>query len=315
MRAQRLAQEWESYTNLAGVPPLPRAGATPATRPQVLPPAPPAPPQQQKLPARVPVRVVQAFDRFDADHSGFIDRAELHEALHHYGIDLSGPGTAAVLARYDDTPDGQMDLSEFAELVRDLDEGMLRSSQNAAAAAAAATAAAKLRESELAARRLREAELHARTIERAAEQQHERHAERQLALQAERSRAQEQSVHMLKQQAEREMRHSEAVEAQWKHVHALARSSSATVLPKRANVFLSEGDRRSASPKRASSPKAVRLHDDAVAAAMKRVDWLHQARSQRFEAEAAKAPPPLPWKPTGKATSARAYDPRERGIK
>ena len=315
MRAQRLAQEWGSYTNQAGVPPMPRAGVTTVTRPQVLPPAPPAPPApppQQKHPARVPVRVVQAFDRFDADHSGFIDRAELHEALHHYGIDLSGPGTAAVLALYDDTPDGQMDLSEFAELVRDLDEGMLRSSQNAAAVAAAA---AKLRESELAARRRREAELHARTIQRAAEQQHERHAERQLALQAERARAQEQSVHMLKQEAEREMRHSEAVEAQWKHVHALARSASASVLPKRANVFLSEGDRRSASPKRASSPKAVRLHDAAVAAAMKRVDWLHQARSQRLEAEAAKAPPPLPWKPTGKATSARAFDPRERGSK
>ena len=31
--------------------------------------------------------------------------------------------------------------------------------------------------------------------------------------------------------------------------------------------------------------------------------------------EKAKPPPPLPWKPTGKATSARAYDPRERGIK
>jgi len=81
--------------------------------------------------SRLPVQVVQAFDCFDADHSGLISCAELHDALRHYGIDLSGPGAAAVLARYDDTPDGQMDLSKFAELVRDLDEGAIRSTHTA----------------------------------------------------------------------------------------------------------------------------------------------------------------------------------------
>jgi len=88
---------------------------------------------------RVPVRVMEAFDRFDVDHSGYIERGELHSALRHYGVDLSAPGAEGLLARYDNNPDGVVDLTEFAQLVRDLEEGMLRS-QSAAAAAAAASA-------------------------------------------------------------------------------------------------------------------------------------------------------------------------------
>ena len=78
-------------------------------------------------PARVPVRVAEAFDRFDLDHSGFIDRQELHSVLRHYGVELSAQGALAVMARYDDRPDGLMDLSEFSELVRDLEDQALRS--------------------------------------------------------------------------------------------------------------------------------------------------------------------------------------------
>jgi len=75
---------------------------------------------------RVPARVVEAFDFFDADQSGFIDRRELNAVLRHYGVNLSAPGASAMLQRYDDTPDGNIDLIEFAELVHDLEEGMLR---------------------------------------------------------------------------------------------------------------------------------------------------------------------------------------------
>ena len=75
---------------------------------------------------RVPARVVEAFDFFDADQSGFIERRELNAVLRHYGVNLSAPGASAMLQRYDDTPDGNIDLIEFADLVRDLEEGMLR---------------------------------------------------------------------------------------------------------------------------------------------------------------------------------------------
>jgi hypothetical protein len=75
---------------------------------------------------RVPVRIAEAFDRFDTDHSGYIDRRELRAVLHHYGVDLSEHGVLAVLARYDAEPNGLMDLREFSELVRDLEEGKVR---------------------------------------------------------------------------------------------------------------------------------------------------------------------------------------------
>ena len=144
--ASRAASQAASWA--ASPTPTPRGRAPPSTAggsrlpsqlaqpfaPPALPSAPPPQPPPQPPPptsARstqcVPIRVAQAFDRFDTDHSGFIERAELHAALRHYGLDLSAPGTALVLARYDDTPDGRMDLAEFAELARDLEEGLIRS--------------------------------------------------------------------------------------------------------------------------------------------------------------------------------------------
>ena len=72
------------------------------------------------------MRIAEAFDRFDTDHSGYIDRRELRAVLHHYGVDLSEHGVLGVLERYDEHPNGQMDLREFSELVCDLEEGVLR---------------------------------------------------------------------------------------------------------------------------------------------------------------------------------------------
>ncbi len=72
------------------------------------------------------MRVAEAFDRFDSDHSGYIDRRELRAALRHYGVDLSTHGVLGVMARYDEQPDGLMDLREFSDLVYDLEERTLR---------------------------------------------------------------------------------------------------------------------------------------------------------------------------------------------
>jgi len=63
---------------------------------------------------------------------------ELRFALRAYGLDLSAPAVARVLVRYDDAPDGRMDLPEFATLVLDLEEGMIRAEMPYEAAAAAA---------------------------------------------------------------------------------------------------------------------------------------------------------------------------------
>ena len=48
------------------------------------------------------------------------DLRELRNALKHYGLDVSTQGAIDILAAYDDYPDGKLDESEFAELVRDL---------------------------------------------------------------------------------------------------------------------------------------------------------------------------------------------------
>ena len=82
--------------------------------------------------SHVPLQVAAAFDKFDVDHSGCIDRRELRSALTAYGLELSSEGVAQTLRRYDDRPDGALDLAEFGELVSDLEAGLVRSSPPAA---------------------------------------------------------------------------------------------------------------------------------------------------------------------------------------
>ena len=67
---------------------------------------------------RVPERISAAFDHFDTNKSGFLDYKELRHALKHYGLDVDTDGAKAVVAAYDDQPDGKLDLNEFEELVR-----------------------------------------------------------------------------------------------------------------------------------------------------------------------------------------------------
>ena len=76
---------------------------------------------------RVPEHVRAAFERFDANRSGYLDYRELRDALRLKkelaGVDVSDVSAAAVLRRYDERPDGKLDLAEFARLVQDLEQG------------------------------------------------------------------------------------------------------------------------------------------------------------------------------------------------
>ena len=74
-----------------------------------------------------PPRVLDTFRYFDRNGSGFLDYRELRNALQYYGLDVSSQGARSVLLRYDDAPDGRLEVAEFAELVRDIEMGVIRS--------------------------------------------------------------------------------------------------------------------------------------------------------------------------------------------
>ena len=74
----------------------------------------------------VPAHVKATFKAFDADKSGGLNYTELRKALKFYGIDVSQPRAAQIIKNYDDDPDGRMELEEFAELVKNVESGMLR---------------------------------------------------------------------------------------------------------------------------------------------------------------------------------------------
>ena len=78
--------------------------------------------------AGIPQRVANAFNFFDRNGSGFLDYRELKTALQHLGIDLSSGGSSELLMRYDDKPDGKLDVNEFGALVQDLEAGVVRAS-------------------------------------------------------------------------------------------------------------------------------------------------------------------------------------------
>ena len=92
----------------------------------------------------VPTRVRAAFETFDTDRSGYIEAVELRRALRHYGIDLTEKQTADVLVQYDEHPDGKLDLTEFASLVRDAARGFVLSSGPGSPKMRAATGAARM---------------------------------------------------------------------------------------------------------------------------------------------------------------------------
>jgi Ca2+-binding EF-hand superfamily protein len=106
-----------------------RSSTSPFLRPpQIVTPLSEAPQYHSLSTFAEPSPVTRAFYHFDANKSGFLGYRELRDALRHYGLsDATIRDAQSVLRRYDDTPDGRLDLNEFAELVRDLEAGVIRS--------------------------------------------------------------------------------------------------------------------------------------------------------------------------------------------
>ena len=68
----------------------------------------------------VSAKVKKTFARFDVNHNGYLEIQELRKALEHHGLNLSTAEAGRIMSVYDDKPDGKLDLSEFAQTVRDL---------------------------------------------------------------------------------------------------------------------------------------------------------------------------------------------------
>ena len=64
-----------------------------------------------------------------SNESGFLDYAELRDALRHYGFPVSAVEAADIVLRYDDHPNGKLGLGEFSALIDDLEEGEIRTSR------------------------------------------------------------------------------------------------------------------------------------------------------------------------------------------
>ena len=70
----------------------------------------------------IPEHLKAMFAHFDRNKNGVFEYRELRNALN---------VAASLIQRYDDTPDGKMQLSEFATLVTQLEQGFMRSALTA----------------------------------------------------------------------------------------------------------------------------------------------------------------------------------------
>jgi len=84
--------------------------------------------------AKVPAQILSVFKMFDVDQNGTFSYSELRKALEFLDHDLSRPEAADMIKNYDDKPDGRMQLLEFAELVSDLENGVVRTKKDEHAA-------------------------------------------------------------------------------------------------------------------------------------------------------------------------------------
>ena len=82
----------------------------------------------------MPERVRAAFEKFDTNRSGYLDYRELRNALRHHGMDVSEESATAVLRRYDERPDGRLDVGEFAKVVQDIESAAGRGRKGPTAA-------------------------------------------------------------------------------------------------------------------------------------------------------------------------------------
>lgn len=65
--------------------------------------------------------IKKEFKTIDTDHSGYIDTKELKKGLKTYGINMSINATKKIFNRYDNYPDKKIELKEFVQLKRDID--------------------------------------------------------------------------------------------------------------------------------------------------------------------------------------------------
>ena len=63
---------------------------------------------------------LKVFLAFDRDGSGTISASELKKALRQLGVNVDSAAAGKILAKYDDSGDGGIDLREFSQLVADL---------------------------------------------------------------------------------------------------------------------------------------------------------------------------------------------------
>ena len=82
------------------------------------------------------------FNQTDADKSGFIDTSELFDCLGKLGMKLSDEQLLAVLERYDDDGNGQLDGQEWLNVVSDLVDGTFEEKLQGSGGGGGATAAA-----------------------------------------------------------------------------------------------------------------------------------------------------------------------------
>lgn len=69
----------------------------------------------------VPVRIRDAFYRFDGDGNGHVDSLELKLALGNLGFRLDHEQATSILQRYDDDNNETLELEEFHKLVKDFE--------------------------------------------------------------------------------------------------------------------------------------------------------------------------------------------------
>ena len=77
------------------------------------------------MPHAALAKVKKTFMRFDGNGNGYLENNELRRALEYHwrdttGLNMTTAEAGHILAKYDNTPDGKLNLAEFALIIRDL---------------------------------------------------------------------------------------------------------------------------------------------------------------------------------------------------
>ena len=74
-------------------------------------------------------KIKKDFKKIDSDNNGFIDLHELRNGLKKYGINMTIKETKKLISKYDNNPDQKIDLQEFIQLKKDIDEKDFRNTR------------------------------------------------------------------------------------------------------------------------------------------------------------------------------------------